>query len=133
MISGDLSSSITVNKADLLAYLRANLGKHLAAYTEAVKAFRQKALDAFRERVELIEAGEPFELSTGLTEPRSYAEEYEVVIGMLEMSVKSEIVLTAHEYRRFVRDDWDWQDDFARNTLAYNDPRAFARGQARRR
>jgi hypothetical protein len=44
---------------------------------------------------------------------------YNQIIKMMEMSVDSEIVLTAGQFACFVMDDWDWKSAWKTSMASY--------------
>lgn len=46
------------------------------------------------------------------TRPVDYIDEYERVIGMLELSNVETVDLTAEDYKHFVMDEWAWKRDW---------------------
>ena len=118
--------SVKINKKELLGIVRENKTKHILAYDEAVKDFIEAArnvvnynVDRINERtVEAIARCKPVPAA-----PKSYEDEYDRAIRMLELSVDKEIELDADVFNQLVLDEWAWKNSFAimaQNYKAYN-------------
>ena len=114
--------TITVNRVELLGKLRANKEIHEKDYAELQEAY----LDACEMKAkELIDATEArnFNLSSSFWErpqkPSCHIEDYEVAIGMFEMEVNDEVVITQSEFEQYVLDKWTWARSFALSKTAY--------------
>ena len=51
--------------------------------------------------------------------PRNYSEAYDAAIDLAEWDVNDTLVLTYAEFQCFVRDEWDWTEEFVGNTCMY--------------
>ena len=63
--------------------------------------------------------GRPIQRSVTLTEPSNHIKDYDRVITMLEMSVDQTITLEAHDFDRYVMDNWDWSRFALSTNTAY--------------
>ena len=117
---------VKVPRVTLLEKLRENRKKHLAVYEESVEEYVEKALKALRQRgtqFKLFQKAGSMDLPKlhfGLSIPVKYTNEYDTVIGMLEMSGESVVELTTADYRRFVEDNWDWKRTFEATNTFYS-------------
>lgn len=112
--------TITVDKQQLLETLRSNLAKHVAEYDEAISKYPGTVAEALHRRASQIEAGNPVDLSFNLPKPRSYADEYEDAIQMLEWEQNETVELDQTQFKNLVQDEWHWKDAFASTTSMYN-------------
>lgn len=120
VLRGMRMRTIKVKKDDLLTKLRANLEKHKADYETACAGYRAKAIIALRAKVRELQGGETAALYFGdVDKPESHANSYEVVIGMLEMSIETEVELNTEEYQCWVMDQWGWRKGFAETITKY--------------
>jgi Fe2+ transport system protein B len=138
---------VRVDKQKLKATLAANLKQHEANYKEAVEGYKEqakkklnkaheKAKKALEENVgkllTKIEGFDPSErlhqtdhvtlvesISMSLAVPRNFADHYRAAIAMAEWETAPTIVLSGEEFQCFVRDIWDWTDEFRMSTAAY--------------
>ena len=51
--------------------------------------------------------------------PRSYVKEYDAAIAMANWDVRETLELTHSEFTCFVRNEWDWSNDFALTSAIY--------------
>ncbi len=117
-------SSVTVRKKELLAKLRENREKH-AQEAQAAKTAYYKKLEtrvaelhsALKEDTSSVSS--KFSAVRELIEPQSYLSDYDRVIGMLDMSVSDEIVISEEQFRHFVQDEWLWTDSFKTINASY--------------
>lgn len=124
MVGGkDNQIVVTVSTAKLLETLRANRTQHEKDFNEALAAYKRQIANqlvdlaakaqAFGTRWERAEASAlpdipHFGRDLHSERPRSYVDEYNRVIGMLEMHTGVDIKLDVDSYRRYVNDEWDW-------------------------
>jgi hypothetical protein len=113
--------TVKVLKSELLAKLYENRDIHNKEFAELweeylneVAAGLKKLLTKARKR-----EGDP-ETGLNLIKPRSYAKEYDEIIGMLEFSTDTEFDITQDEYKRYVLNEWDWSRNFAMMKTAYS-------------
>ena len=108
--------SVKLNKKELLGIVRENKAKHILAYKEAVEDYLEAArnivnynVDRVNERtIEAIAKCKNMPVA-----PKSYEDEYERAIRMLELSVDKEIELEADVFNQLVLDEWAWKNSFA--------------------
>ncbi len=120
---------VKVKRDDLLKVLRENRDKHLKDYKEACEGYRELALQKIdsifaelKSKIGALKEGQTIAvvgLHFGLDVPVSHEKAYDQIIRMMEMSVDSEIVLTASQFACFVMDDWEWKSEFEQSTAFY--------------
>ncbi len=138
---------IEVNRERLLVTLKANREKHIKDYKEAVEGYcasALKKLEAGYEKAKLkvernyktavdqikqFDVNNPRASSDWLTlvegervelkVPRNFSKEYDAAIDMVTWDVRETLELTHAEFQCFVRDVWDWSNDFVAVTAAY--------------
>ena len=107
----------TVKKDELLSKLKENKTKHIAIFKDAMVKYKKKAAERLASTLKKVESGKKFSLSfADIPKPVTYEKEYDKVIGLLTMSIASEIDITASEYTCYVLDDWTWKQHFFSNT-----------------
>lgn len=114
-------NSVKINKENLIEILKKNAKSHQEKYEKAYKNW----VIAYKEMLEKLtkkaEKGKPIPFhKIKLDKPKSYLASYEETIGMLELSVEENIVLTQNDYRQFVLDKWSWTNEFAFSSASYN-------------
>lgn len=112
---------VQMSKTDLLVRLRENRDKHHSTYEQAVVKYRE-AVEATLTRL-LAEAKQHKWINHralgALPVPEDHTEDYDVAIGMLEADQRDSLVLDNNDYRRYILDQWEWAQAFARNSLSY--------------
>lgn len=108
-----------VPKNSLIAIMRENRTKHLKIYEEATIKYKERAIKALTQQLALAKEDKKFSLNFTLVKPACFVEAYDDVIGLLEMSLSSTVELTHEEYKRYVKDQWNWAGLFASNSMSY--------------
>ena len=110
----------TINKAKLLEILRENKAKHVEVFEEAMRGWRQHALEALAEREKLLRSGRlPKAITISLPAPENHAKDYDRVIGMLELHLGETFTLPEQEYSWYVDDNWDWKRRWTTSNSGY--------------
>ena len=132
--------TVEVDRTKLLDTLRDNREKHISDYKEAVSGYKDtllKQLDiAYKKGKDELDKSinEQILKAKALTEediskqkdyiqlinnqnvhmpvPRSYEEEYNTAIDMMEWDVRDVVILTYAEFVCFIQDKWDWKVEF---------------------
>lgn len=112
--------TISVDKTQLLDTLKANKQAHEEEFNETWGNYVQAFIDKLKERLAEVEAGSKPNHMIDILVPRSYADEYERVIQMLEWSQSNSVNLTHREFTQWVQDNWDWKDMHLTTANAYN-------------
>ena len=111
---------IRVRKDELAARLTTNRAKHLADYETAIAGWRQQARAALLGKVAELEAGGNPSLDIPLRMPESHTGDYDTALDMLGMSVEAEIMISAPDFKRYVRDEWPWSGSFSLTNSQYS-------------
>jgi hypothetical protein len=111
--------SVTVARKDVLDKLCANLTSHQESYARAVEAFYDKANQTLKDAGKSLKKRPNKSLSLMLAFPLNYEDSYKTAIEMLEMEVNDNIVLSRDLFVKFVKDEWEWRNQFAAATLSY--------------
>lgn len=110
---------VNVDKNDLVTILQVNRAKHASDYETAKKGFRKLLVEELEGKLRAAKAGEKVELRFENQSPKSYIEEYDDVIEMLQMATNNEIELTHVQYKQWVKDEWDWKEHWSLSNIAY--------------
>jgi phage host-nuclease inhibitor protein Gam len=114
--------TITVKREDLLAKLKENKDIHEKEYAELQEAYLDACEQKAKELV-VVTKCRNFDSSSSFWErpqkPSCHIEDYEVAIGMFEMEVNDEVVITQSEFEQYVLDKWTWARSFALSKTAY--------------
>jgi hypothetical protein len=100
-------TNVKVNKNDLLTKLKANREIHSTEYAEMKEEYRLSAVKGLQKMVRDAKKGN-IKLSLQISKPTNYTDEYDEIIGMLEMSVEDTFVITQEEYKQYVLNIWNW-------------------------
>lgn len=131
MMQGQLKFKYKVSA--LVERINDNREKHQATYTEAVEGWyltvieeAERAIKQFEgviaganSRVQYKRHSDQFSFAIREQHPVSHIAEYDRVLDMLGMTTESEVTLDAEEFGQYVRDEWDWSQEFAATTSNY--------------
>jgi hypothetical protein len=112
-------NELTVSKGQLLEVLKKNKITHENTYKQAIVEYRKQAGQALKKQLNNVEEGKKFSLTFKLVKPLNYTNQYEKVIGMLEMSLEDKVLLSDNEYSQYVLDNWNWKTAFIGSTMSY--------------
>lgn len=140
--------SVEVNREKLIETLKTNKEKHIEEYKKALIGYREVATAKLKEdgeiaRTELennlkqiaddiqgFDPEKPHRFSDHfiliqrvimtLSVPKSYADMYGAAIDMALWDVNDNLKLTYFEFQCFVRDKWDWTEDFQTTNMSYS-------------
>ncbi|MBA4186706.1 MAG: hypothetical protein C0467_01685 [Planctomycetaceae bacterium] len=119
---------VKVRRDELLSVLRKNREQHIQDFKAACIGYREVALQRIeesfqeaREVVNRLKEGQTIAvgLRISMSAPVSYEKAYDQIIRMMEMSVDTEIELTASQFACFVMDDWEWKEEWASSNAQY--------------
>lgn len=111
--------SIKVSKTALREALIKNRDGHREKYLRAFDGYVVECERVLKENLRLVKAGRFQRLLWTETPPQDHTAEYDRIISMLDMSLDTEIELTAMEFQQYVQDDWTWKGIFAASTAKY--------------
>lgn len=121
MRMSNIKMTTRVERAKLLATLRANLAEHRRIVEDARLGYVEKAKRALESRLAQLRDGRPVALGFhDLKPPVDHSEVYRNSIEMLEWNTQEFVDLEADEFRQLVRDEWDWTDGFLQETSGYS-------------
>lgn len=110
---------VNVKRDNLIFTLNKNMAKHKDDYTKAKKGFIKLLDEELTEKLEDLRAGNKVDLSFENQKPESHVDDYEDVIEMLEMSVDDTIELSHEQFKKWIKDDWDWKRHWSSSNAAY--------------
>jgi hypothetical protein len=124
MKKGDMES-IRVNKAELITTMKANRAEHRKIVDEAIEGYREQALALLEKHITQIKDGKVARVYVVLPEIEDHTKDYDRVIGMLEMSLDTEVELDEHDYSQYIMDDWAWKRQFLTSNSSYSASAAY--------
>jgi hypothetical protein len=115
---------VTVNKDQLLDALRKNRSNHQKIFDEALEGWRKEAITVLGDAVAKAKAGAKFQTYINLPRPKNQIPDYDRAIKMLEMSIDSQITVSAQDFEAFVLDRWNWQKTFLQHSNKFSETAA---------
>lgn len=109
--------TVTLDKEEFQDVVVANKKKHEKLFHEASSAFYHKLTDILTDiehkiaRKEMNYA-EMTDIIYDLDCPRGYCDRYQQILDMVAMETKDYVVLDAADFRRYVKDEWEWTSGF---------------------
>lgn len=115
---------------DITAKIEENRQTHALDYETAMQGYRE----AVAEGVKTLNAAtaefvaghgpeEPYQKALTalrmLPKPQDFLAEYDRALEMLDLSSAEEITLDEHDYRRYMRDEWEWKNTFLATSSTY--------------
>ena len=112
-------NTVKVKREELLTKVRANRDAHRELFLKAQEGYRKLVIEELDRMLADAREGRRIQRSVTLTEPSNHIKDYDRVITMLEMSVDDTITLEAHDFDRYVMDNWDWSRFALATNTAY--------------
>lgn len=115
-----MNIDITVDKSELLAVLKKNRDNHRDEYEKAFAGFQKAAEEWLNDQLKRLHKGKVIDRPIFPHQvPQDHTEEYDQIIGMLEMDQSDTVPLNWSLYRQFVNDEWGWTADFTTTNSFY--------------
>jgi hypothetical protein len=111
---------IVVKKSALIDALKKNRDGHHAQYEAAHAGYRKALIETVAKMYDDARKGLEVQHMIHLDIPEDHVKDYDRVIGMLEMSIDENVLITSTEYSQYVMDDWGWKERFISTSNAYN-------------
>ena len=118
----NIMNSVKINRHELLAIVKENATKHVAAYDEAVDDYKAVVLKIAQNNLKLAKTGELesfIKIKAVPSAPQNYASSYSRAIRMLELSVEDVIELEQDTFNQLVLDEWVWKHNFIATSAMY--------------
>ena len=119
---------VKVSRGNVLETLKENREKHIQEYNDTMAGWEQELREAAFALQDGAESGDLEDLERQIMmlneirreEPTSHEEDYNQYIDMLENSLDDVLVLSSHDYARFMRDEWHWKEQFSLTSQKYS-------------
>ena len=105
-------NAIKVKKEKLLEILKTNMERHKKIFLDALKGYRKIVIEILDKNITRAKSGGKIITYINLKEPVDQTQDYERVIGMLQMADDIIVELSEVDYTRYVLDNWDWSNNF---------------------
>jgi predicted nucleotidyltransferase len=113
-------NTVLVNKTDVIATLTNNRDAHKAIFAEANANYRDKVVNAMRQRADDIEAGSDISVYFDLPQPEDHTDDYEEALETLKWEQRDQLELARNaEFQSWMLNKWHWERSFASNTTSY--------------
>lgn len=112
--------AIRVSKAKLIETLTQNRSNHRKIFEEALEGYRRTVITELERRLEDAKANKKVSLYIQLTQPVDQTKDYDRVLGMLNLSLDTEIELSEQDFAAYVMDDWGWKKQFITSNAFYS-------------
>jgi hypothetical protein len=115
---------VTISKEELLKILKKNLVQHKKDFVEAQKNWQIAVAKRLKPMQKLAAQGKLDEIDHDAVDllrdlPNSHEEEYEDIIGMLELHQGDTITIKMAQYQQWIKDDWGWKHSFDSSNAFY--------------
>lgn len=118
--------SVKMNTSELLSIVRKNREKHFAEYNEAVADYVVACNTIAKQNMKTVRQMNSDNYSVIAPKvkhlppsPKSYIEDYDKAIRMLELSVDEVIEIQDHSFSTLVLDNWSWKQAFVASNNTY--------------
>lgn len=116
-----MMNSIKMNRTELLEIVQNNRIKHVKEYDEAVQDYLEAVVVIAKNNLKKAKTGDraKFKFESFPTAPKSYENDYDKAIRMIELSVDDVIEVEEHTFSQLVLDEWTWKQSFSVSNAAY--------------
>jgi len=120
-----------VDKKRLVETLTGNRSKHVEQYLEAFAGYKKELLVKLAALVARAETLEPSDIkaagnygyiefhSVNLEVPQDHRLDYDRALNRMEWELGDEILVSENDFNCFVRDEWNWRDQFVGSHRRY--------------
>lgn len=108
-----------VNRRELVEVLRSNRDKHRGIYKEALVAYKAAVIAETTRQLDEFSAGKIVRIAINLPVPEDHTEDYDAVIGLMELSAEETVTLNTDDYACYYLDQWQWRRAWLANTSSY--------------
>lgn len=111
-----------MNRSELLDTLRTNRDEHVALHKKALVRYEAALVKELKKQLARAEAKKKVNHSFlfKFPVPESHEASFNQVIDLLEHDVRDEIELSRADFQRFMRNEWEWSNQWATTNSTYN-------------
>jgi hypothetical protein len=112
---------VQIKKEELLERLRLNRDAHRAVFEKAMDVYKVRMTELLESLIKRAKKKQviPVAALYDLPMPEDHTNDYDVAIEMLEHEEREVLTLTQQEFKRYFRDEWEWEQSFLANTTSY--------------
>lgn len=113
---------VSVYRTELIETLRKNAEQHKQDFETAWSAYREQIVKDGRRvshAAKYADFGSKLETMPHRPIPQEYLDDYEMAVNMLEASEDSLVTLSFDDFKRFVKNEWDWSYNFNTSNTYY--------------
>jgi len=122
--------NVKVARVAVMARIKENRDKHRAIVLEAMEGYRKTAIEELDRMLSDARKGKRIAQHLDLIQPTDHTKDYDRVIDMMSMSTEAEITLSANDFARYVRDEWEWREQFLHSNAMYSRTAATLSGES---
>lgn len=100
-------------RTKLVQILKENREKHVKAFEEADKLYKEALVKSAEEMLERVKDGDDSQTRLDVVKPVNNAHHYDRAISMFELATEQDIELEQEVFSQLVLDQWDWKDQIA--------------------
>lgn len=113
--------TVKVDKARLKSTLTENRETHKREFGEAMSGYWDAFVGELTKMQEMVKAKDlNVEHSVRLARPVDHTTDYDEALAVLDWEKQDEILLSMNDFQCYVRDNWDWRDEFKGTHAAYS-------------
>jgi hypothetical protein len=118
-----MTMRVKVDSAKLLDTLRDNRNKHKTDFAATWQGYLETSKKELRKAVRNVDKtkeGEGVTIPNLWPVPSSHVDDYDRIIGLIELSQDDQLELDDRDYERYVLDKWDWKEQFLTSSRLYS-------------
>ena len=106
----ELTTNVKVS--ELIKKVEENKKRHIELYKEAMIGYRKNLIGILSKKLNDAKENKDVDHHISLSRPQTHEKDYACLLGMLEMTINKDIVLTREQFLQYVQDDWGWKSSF---------------------
>jgi thymidine phosphorylase len=115
--------STQVNRVELIRRLATNRDQHRNIYKQALVNYRAAVIAETNRQLDEFAAGKIVRIAINLPVPEDHTDDYDAVIGLMELSTEETVTLDTADYACYYLDQWQWRRAWLANSVSYTEGR----------
>lgn len=112
--------NVKLNKAALITRVKVNRDNHRKLFEQAQVGFREEVIKELDRHLDAARSNKTLPSLIRFDPPQDHTNEYDRILDMLDMSVEDVVELDSVAFAHFVRDEWQWKQEFLSNVSKYS-------------